>query len=339
MALRDAQSRGHDVRGATAYVTLEPCSHHGRTGPCADALIAARIARCVVATVDPNPLVRGQGIARLRAAGIAVDVLDPESPLAIEARRLNDAFACSIQHGRPFVTLKAAVSLDGKLAPAASARTQRAPHWLTGPAARADAQQLRHRADALLTGVGTLLADDPSLTDRSGLPRRRPLLRVVLDSALRTPPESKVFGPAANDLLLFTSQSASADAEHVLQQRGAEVVRVPSGASGRLDLHAVLQTLHRREIRSVLLEGGAAINGAFLGLGLVDRVVLYFSESELGLDAVAFADAQPSPYTLLTQLSAVDRRPFAHAAGSSTEDVRITGYLQDPWASVLIPNP
>jgi diaminohydroxyphosphoribosylaminopyrimidine deaminase/5-amino-6-(5-phosphoribosylamino)uracil reductase len=191
-ALKQAASLGHDVHGTTAYITLEPCAHHGRTGPCADALIAAKVSRCVVATVDPNPLVRGKGLAKLHSAGVEVDLADPASALAVEARRLNDAFAFSIQENRPFVTLKAALSVDGKLAPPHSARTAVAPHWITGEAARADAQQLRHANDAILTGIGTVLADNPSLTDRTGLPRRRRLLRVVLDSELRTPLDSKL---------------------------------------------------------------------------------------------------------------------------------------------------
>ena len=171
VALKQARAAGHDLHGATACVTLEPCVHHGRTGPCSDALIAAGITRCVVATFDPNPVVRGNGLARLSAAGVEVLVLPADSELAQQARRLNDAFAFAIQHQRPFVTLKAAVSVDGKLAPPPGERSATAPHWLTGSAARADVQRLRHASDAILTGVGTVLADDPELTDRTGLPR------------------------------------------------------------------------------------------------------------------------------------------------------------------------
>src|ERR1700730_3079878 len=197
VALKQAARQGFSTKGATAYVTLEPCSHHGRTGPCADALIALGITRCVIATADPNPLVSGQGIQKLHAANIAVTLGVLEQP----ARHLNDAFAHFIQHRTPFVTLKAALSVDGKLAPPPASRYPNQPFWLTGPAARHEVQLLRHASDAVLTGIGTVLADDPQLTDRSGmqdparsglagpnaLPRRRPLLRVVLDTHLRIP--------------------------------------------------------------------------------------------------------------------------------------------------------
>ncbi|MEO6816053.1 MAG: bifunctional diaminohydroxyphosphoribosylaminopyrimidine deaminase/5-amino-6-(5-phosphoribosylamino)uracil reductase RibD, partial [Edaphobacter sp.] len=206
-ALKQARERGHDVTGATAYVTLEPCSHHGRTGPCADALVAAQISRCVIATQDPNPQVSGQGIAKLRAAGIEVALGILQQP----ARDLNDAFAHFIQHHRPFVTLKAALSVDGYLAPAPQTRTPNQPHWLTGPAARAEVQRLRHASDAILTGIGTVLADDPALTDRTNSPRRRPLLRVVLDSHLRTPLDSQLVRTANNDLLILTSSRTPAE--------------------------------------------------------------------------------------------------------------------------------
>ena len=225
VALKQAASRGFSPRGATAYVTLEPCSHHGRTGPCADALIAAGIARCVIATQDPNPQVSGQGIQRLRAANIEVTLGVLEQP----ARDLNDAFAHFIQHRTSFVTLKAALSVDGKLAPPPAARYPNQPFWLTGPAARFQVQLLRHASDAVLTGIGTVLADDPQLTDRSGmqdparsgmqdpligrriedpvrsgvhepnaLPRRRPLLRVILDTNLRIPLTSQLVRSAAS---------------------------------------------------------------------------------------------------------------------------------------------
>jgi diaminohydroxyphosphoribosylaminopyrimidine deaminase/5-amino-6-(5-phosphoribosylamino)uracil reductase len=329
VALKQAASRGEITQGATAYVTLEPCSHHGRTGPCADALAAAGIARCIIATVDPNPLVSGKGIAKLRAAGVEVFIADPSSTLAQQARRLNDAFAFSIQHGRPFVTLKAAVSLDGMIAPAT--RTVREPVWLTGPAARADVQQLRHASDAILTGIGTILADDPSLTDRTQLPRRRPLLRIVLDSRLRTQLDSKIAHTIVDDLLLFTSEEASSETESLFREMGANVVRIPQQAGGALDLNEALQQLHHRNIRSVLLEGGSALNGAFLQAGLVDRVVLYFSEFELGLDAIPFALEQPSPYVLVEQLHSITRTEIPHTTGSTLEDICITGYLHEPW--------
>jgi diaminohydroxyphosphoribosylaminopyrimidine deaminase/5-amino-6-(5-phosphoribosylamino)uracil reductase len=333
-ALKQAMARDHDVRGATAYVTLEPCAHHGRTGPCSEALIAAGIARCVVATVDPNPLVSGQGLAKLRAAGVDVVLFEPDAPFAHHARRLNDAFAFSIQHHRPFLTLKAAVSQDGYLAPAASERTAQSPHWLTGAAARADVQQLRHASDAILTGIGTVLADDPSLTDRTGLPRRRPLLRVVLDSHLRAPLNSKLLAAVAGDLLIVTSLDAPSAAEHLLRARGADVVRVPAATPGSLDLHAILGKLHSRQIRSVLLEGGSALNGSFLAAEFVDRVVLYSNEFELGEGSIPFAAGHPPPRMLQTRLTSIARATFPRDPNSMLEDTRITGYLHDPWTGI-----
>jgi diaminohydroxyphosphoribosylaminopyrimidine deaminase/5-amino-6-(5-phosphoribosylamino)uracil reductase len=316
------------LQDATAYVTLEPCSHHGRTGPCADALIAAGVSRCVVATVDPNPLVRGQGIARLRAAGIEVVLAD--GALALEARRLNDAFAHFIQRQRPFVTLKAALSVDGKLAPPPATRTATAPHWITGPAARDDAQLLRHSADAVLTGIGTVLADDPLLTDRTEQPRRRPLLRVVLDRKLRIPLDSKLVRSAADDLLVVCSNEAPLAAESALLALGVQVLRLPLH-DGRLDLNALLLALAARNITSVLVEAGSAVNGSFLHAGLVDKLVLYFAERELGLEAVDFAAGYASAYDLQKHLTSVTREAFANAG---TEDVRISGYLNDPWVAV-----
>ena len=333
-ALKQAASLGHATHNATAYVTLEPCAHHGRTGPCADALIAAGIARCVVATVDPNPHVRGRGIEKLRAANIETIVLNPASPLAQQARQLNDAFAFSIQHHRPFVTLTAALSLDGMLAPPAANRTVREPVWLTGPAARADVQHLRHASDAILTGIGTVLADNPSLTDRTGLPRRRPLLRVILDSSLRTPLDASIADSIASDLLLLTSQRASLETANLFAQMGAQVVQLPQDSPGHLDLHAALAELHRRNIRSVLLECGSALNGAFLEAGLVDRVVLYISEFELGLDAIPFAAGLVSPYKLQESLSSLTRAEIPHSPNSTLQDIRITGYLHDPWSNI-----
>ena len=336
-ALKQAALRGHNLRGATAYVTLEPCAHHGRTGPCSEALIAAGISRCIVATIDPNPLVRGQGLGKLRVAGVDVVLLDPTSVLAQQGRLLNDAFAFSIQHNRPFVTLKAAISLDGYLAPTPEFRRPHhttGPHWLTGPAARADVQQLRHASDAILTGIGTVLADDPLLTDRSGLPRRRPLLRVVLDSRLRTPLDSKLLAAVDHDLLIVTSPDAPADAEHLLRACGADVLRIPATTPGALDLHAILDELHSRQIRSVLLEAGSALNSSFLTADLVDRVVLYLNEFELGEGSIPFAAGQPPPRLLQTRLTSLARAAFPHDPNSTLEDTRITGYLHDPWTGI-----
>jgi diaminohydroxyphosphoribosylaminopyrimidine deaminase/5-amino-6-(5-phosphoribosylamino)uracil reductase len=332
-ALKQAQAAGHDLHGATAYVTLEPCVHHGRTGPCSDALIAAGITRCVVATLDPNPLVRGKGLARLSAAGVEVMVLAADTENAQQARRLNDGFAFAIQHERPFVTLKAALSVDGKIAPAAAERSHVAPFWLTGLAARADVQRLRHASDAILTGIGTVLADDPELTDRTGMPRRRPLLRVVLDPRLRIPLESKLVRSAAaerhKDLFVMCDEEASEERATELRELGVEIHRLPR-REGRLDLRVALDVLNEHRIRSVLTEAGSALNGSLLRDGLVDRVVLYFAEQELGASALPFAEGT-SPYLVQQQMSAVERKTFANAM---SEDVRISGYLHDPWAGL-----
>jgi diaminohydroxyphosphoribosylaminopyrimidine deaminase / 5-amino-6-(5-phosphoribosylamino)uracil reductase len=330
VALKQARAAGYDLHGATACVTLEPCVHHGRTGPCSDALIAAGITRCVVATFDPNPLVRGKGLARLSAAGVEALVLPPDSEFAQRARRLNDAFAFAIQHQRPFVTLKAALSVDGKLAPPAAQRSAAEPHWITGSAARADVQRLRHGSDAILTGIGTVLADDPKLTDRTGLPRRRPLLRAVMDPLLRIPLDSKLVRSAVEanqkDLLVFCGEEASEEREAELRELGVDVHELPR-RDGRLDLRVALDALNERHIRSVMTEAGAALNGSLLRDQLVDKAVLYFAEQELGTSAIPFAEGA-SPYLLQQELSAVERTVFPNGAG---EDVRISGYVHDPW--------
>jgi diaminohydroxyphosphoribosylaminopyrimidine deaminase/5-amino-6-(5-phosphoribosylamino)uracil reductase len=318
-ALKQAHERGVDPAGATAYVTLEPCSHHGRTGPCADALIAARIARVVVATEDPNPQVSGQGIARLRAVGIEVTLGILQQP----ARDLNDAFAHFIQHHRPFVTLKAALSVDGYLAPAQQTRTPNQPHWLTGAESREQVQSLRHASDAILTGVGTVLADNPSLTDRTGQPRRRPLLRVVLDTHLRIPLTSQLVDTANHDLFILTAPSASPEKIEALRQAGAEVQTIPE-QDNHLSLAAALKILAERSILSILLESGTRLNGAFLRQDLVDKAILFYSETELGPQSLPFAEGIASPYLFQQSLHRTSRATFG-------TDACIAGYLHDPW--------
>jgi len=320
VALRRARERGTDLSGATAYVTLEPCSHHGRTGPCADALIAAGIRRVVAATLDPNPQVSGKGIARLRAAGIdvAVGVLQPE------ARAINDAFARFIRAGRPLVTLKAALSADGMLAPPASSRTGKQPHWLTGAESRAEVQRMRHSADAVLTGIGTVLADNPLLTDRSGLPRRRPLLRVVLDSRLRTPLDSQLVRSAQGNVLILCGAKAAPDRAAALVAAGVAVERVAE-QGGRLVLRAVLDVLASRQILSVLLECGSELNGAFLAQKLVDKVVLFHAPAKLGEGALPFAAGFSSPSLLQQSLKQITRANFG-------PDTCVAGALRDPWS-------
>jgi len=315
VALKQA---GEAARGATAYVTLEPCAHHGRTGPCADALIARGIRRVVVATEDPNPLVSGEGLAKLRAAGIEVTTGILEQP----ARNLNDAFAHFIQHCTPFVTLKAALSADGYLAPPPAARASAQPHWLTGPESRAEVQRLRHASDAVLTGIGTVLADDPALTDRTGLPRRRPLVRVVLDAQLRTPPGSQLIATAMHDVLIFTSASASAENMHRLRKAGAEV-EIIEAQDGRLNLQEVLKALAARDILSVLLEAGTHLNAAFLREDLIGKVVLFRAPAELGPGSVPFAeDITPE---------SIEQRLTRAARTHCGPDTCTTGYLHNPW--------
>jgi diaminohydroxyphosphoribosylaminopyrimidine deaminase/5-amino-6-(5-phosphoribosylamino)uracil reductase len=315
VALKQA---GERARGATAYVTLEPCSHHGRTGPCANALIAVGVRRVVAATVDPNPLVSGQGIARLRAAGVAVTLGVCEN----EARAVNEPFARWIRTGRPLVTLKAAVSADGMIAPAVGIPGQ--IHWVTGVEARAEVQSMRHAVDAVLTGVGTVLADDPLLTDRSGRVRRRKLLRVVLDSRLRMPLDAQLVRTASEDVLAVCDTEAEETQVEMLEAAGIEVARVP-GVRGRLDLGAVLDILGKRKILSVLLECGSELNGSFLAAGLVDRVVLFRSETLLGANGVVFA-AGVEAAEVERAMSAVRREMFG-------ADVRVSGWLKYAWGS------
>lgn len=273
-ALRQA---GDAVQGATAYVTLEPCSHFGRTPPCADALIAAGVARVVIAMLDPNPQVAGQGMARLQAAGIACSA----GVLQDEALELNKGFVSRMLRGRPWLTLKIAASLDGRTA-LASGESQ----WITGPQARADVQRWRAASCAILTGSGTILADDPQLTVRSGQPVRQPL-RVALDSHLYCPPTAKVLQAAGGALLFAAKPTASATA--ALEAAGAEVMLLP-GSDGRVDLAMVLQELGRRGCNDLLVEAGSRLNGALLQQGWVDDLLLYQAPILLGDAARGLAD-------------------------------------------------
>ncbi len=324
-ALKAAATAGHSTAGATAYVTLEPCSHHGRTGPCADALIAARIARCVIATADPNPQVSGRGIARLRAAGIEVIL----GPCEAEARRLNEPFALSITRHRPFVHLKSALSTDGMLAPSPTLRTPNQPHWLTGPAARAEVQLLRHAADAILTGIGTVLVDDPALTDRTALLRRRPLLRIVLDPHLRIPLTSKLVTTLDNDLYIFCTESAHASqTEKFRTLQGLGVTVMPLPGPSRFDPAAILAHLHSWQLLSVLLEAGSHLNAAFIQANLVDRATLFYAPTELGPHAIPFATGGPTPFAFEQSFLSVEK----HQLGP---DVRVSGLINNPWPPAL----
>src|SRR5437763_14664812 len=263
VALEQAGSR---AQGATAYVSLEPHAHHGRTPPCTEALIKAGIKRVVAPIEDPNPQVSGSGFAHLREAGIEVCT----GLMADEASRLNEAYIHFMRTGRPFVHLKMAVSLDGKLA----TRTGDS-RWITGEEGRARAHELRHQYDAILIGAGTAAADDPLLTDRSGKPRRRPLMRVLLDESLTLSQSSQLATTAKEfSLLIFTSESANESQSSALEALGAEVLR---DASGGRNLERVLQELAGRAIQSVLVEGGANVAGAFIDAGLVDKVSFFIA--------------------------------------------------------------
>ncbi len=277
MALRDAVNRGADVRGSTVYVTLEPCAHHGRTPPCCDALIAAGVGKVQVALPDPNPLVAGQGMARLQAAGIAV-VLAPDS-IAQQARALNVGFLRRMEQGLPWVRLKTASSLDGM-----TALSNGDSQWITGAVARADVQHWRARACAVLTGVGTVLADDPLLNVRLPEVPRQPHL-AILDSALRTPPHARLLAVPQRKVWIYTT--ASQEPEHAqraeaLQQAGAEIITLPTEVDGRVALPALLQDLGRREVNELHVEAGAVLNGALLQQQLVQEWLAYVAPLALG---------------------------------------------------------
>ena len=271
MALRDAQARGHDVRGATVYVTLEPCAHHGRTPPCCDALVAAGVGRVEIAVGDPNPLVNGQGTARIAAAGIAIG--HAPADVALRARELNIGFFSRMERGRPWVRMKIAASLDGR-----TALPNGASQWITGADARADGHAFRRRAGAVLTGIGTVLADDPSLDVRLVETARQPL-RCVVDARLDTPPTARLFD-SASPVILFTAATDAARRE-ALQARGAEIVDVPAHG-GRLALEFVLDALAARHVNEVHVEAGARINGALLRKGRVDELLMYLAPTLLG---------------------------------------------------------
>lgn len=278
-ALDEAGTRAH---GATAYVTLEPCSHHGRTPPCADALIASGIARVVVALTDPDPRVSGEGVARLRAAGIEVS----ESVCEAEARELNEGFLRKVTDGRPMVTLKLATSLDGMIG-AFGGDSQ----WITGEEARRFGHILRARHDAVLTGIGTVMADDPVLNCRvEGLTHLSPI-RIVVDSSLRTPMDSQLVRTAKNiPLWLVTTAQAARSHGDRYQKAGAEVLAV-SGADGGVDVHAALRLLADRGITRVLAESGRAVAGSLLRGDLVDRIAWFRAPAVIGGDGLTAVES------------------------------------------------
>lgn len=278
MALRDAAARGELVQGATACVTLEPCSHFGRTPPCCNALIEARVARVVVACGDPNPLVSGRGLARLREAGIAVDVLPADHALAQAVRELNIGFFSRMERGRPWVRMKLAASLDG-----ITALDNGQSQWITGPEARADGHAWRARACAVLTGIGTVAEDNPRLDVREVPVARQPDL-VVIDSHLRTPPGARLFEPPhgglARRIRLFHAVRDAA-AEAALLSRGAHLHCLP-GEGGKVDLSAMIDALGQLDINELHVEAGYKLNGSLLRAGLVDELLVYLAPRLLG---------------------------------------------------------
>ena len=269
MALRDAAGRGVDVRGATVYVTLEPCSHHGRTPPCADALVAAGVARVVIALRDPNPVVSGRGAARLEGAGIAVE-WDGGGD---ESRELNIGFVSRMERGRPWLRLKAAISLDGR-----TALADGASQWITGEAARADGHAWRKRASAVLTGFGTIREDDPRLDVRLVESARQPL-RVIVDSRLETPPAARILAPPGSVLVYAAVDDA--ERRRALEDRGAEVVLLPN-SSAKVDLAAMLADLGRRGVNELHAEAGEKLNASLLATGLVDELLVYVAPRLMG---------------------------------------------------------
>jgi diaminohydroxyphosphoribosylaminopyrimidine deaminase/5-amino-6-(5-phosphoribosylamino)uracil reductase len=335
------EAAGERARGATLYLNLEPCSHTGRTGPCAETVIAAGIARVVCCMEDPNPIVAGRGFQRLREAGIEVSV----GTLQQEARKLNEAFAQYIRTGLPLVTLKAAMSLDGKIAPPPEQRSAlRQPHgsaqlgsgasYITGEAARAEVHLMRHASDAIMVGVGTVIADDPMLTDRSGLARRRRLQRVILDSRLRLPLTARVVESAEDDVVVFCS-FAEENKRRELEERGVRVHQVgiepplPGTLAlpheGRPDLYQVFQRLGVQQVTSLLVEGGAMVNWGCLRARLVDKLVLFYTPRIFGPQAVPWVDGiAPLANGGTLHASQVSIRHYG-------EDIAIEAYLRDPY--------
>jgi diaminohydroxyphosphoribosylaminopyrimidine deaminase/5-amino-6-(5-phosphoribosylamino)uracil reductase len=334
------EAAGEKARGATLYINLEPHAHQGRTAPCTDALIAAGILRVVACMADPNPKVSGLGFEKLRAAGVEVEV----GLFQEEARRLNEGFARYIRHGTPLVTLKSAMTLDGKIAPPPSKAPDRSDytstangfsgHWITGELARAHAHKLRHEYDALLVGIGTILADNSVLTDRSGRARRRPLLRVILDSRLRLPLASRLVQNAAaelenqgpkNDVLVFCA-AANEMKRAKLEQLGIRVEISPAVTrDGRLDLPAIVRRLGELEITSLMIEGGSKVNGSALSANVVDKLFLYYAPMILGTGSIPFVSGTEFPGTCQTsRITSVRLHRFG-------DDVAVEGYLRDPY--------
>jgi len=318
MALRDAQARGESVIGATAFVTLEPCSHHGRTPPCCDALIAAKVAKVVVTTSDPNPLVAGRGIERLRAAGIEIELMPPDSEAARASRELNIGFFSRMIRKTPWVRMKVAASLDGS-----TALGNGVSQWITGEAARTDGHAWRARACAVLTGIGTVLEDDPMLDVRLVDTPRQPHL-VIVDSRLETPLTARLFGPPAQGLtrkILIYCAATEPQKQAALEARGATVVCLP-GPQGKVDLAAILRDLGQREVNELHLEAGHKLNGSFIREGLVDELLLYLAPLLLGSGGHGMAGFGP-----LQKLDDGIKLAF-HSIDPVGEDLRIVARVR-----------
>jgi diaminohydroxyphosphoribosylaminopyrimidine deaminase / 5-amino-6-(5-phosphoribosylamino)uracil reductase len=346
------EQAGAKARGATLYINLEPCSHTGRTGPCSEAVIAAGIRRVVAAMADPNPQVSGRGFDRMRSAGIVVEVATGESHQ--QARCLNEAFAKYILQRTPLVTLKAGMTLDGKIAPppgessnpSALGTGGASGGWITSAEAREHVQQLRHASDAIMVGVGTVIADDPLLTDRTGKARRRPLLRVILDSRLRLPMESRLVKTAGErDVIVFCA-FAEENRKRELEARGIVVEQLPlfpvaeryvvgggpMKSDGRPDMKKLTQRLGEMELTSLLIEGGALVNWAALAAGIVDKVFLYYAPKILaGTGSVPFASGEG--FRQISDAAQVKSLKL-HRFG---EDFAVEGYLHDPYQTPETP--
>lgn len=311
LAIEQARANAY---GATLYLNLEPCCHTGRTGPCTGAIIQAGVRRVVAAMPDPNPKVAGRGFRALRSAGIEVSVGIRQQ----HARRLNESFAKWIQTGLPFVTLKSALTLDGQIAAPGGSTT-----WITSPQSREEVHRLRHASDAILTGIGTVLADNPRMTDRSGAPRHRPLLRSIIDSRLRISPRSEIVNSASNDALIFTTKPANSPKAKQLAKHGIEIARVRP-LNGHASLREVLAELGRREILSVILEAGSELNGAMLDANLVDKMILFYAPRILGQVTVPVARRLSHSLAKIPMLQNIALHRFG-------PDFAVEGYLHDVY--------
>jgi diaminohydroxyphosphoribosylaminopyrimidine deaminase / 5-amino-6-(5-phosphoribosylamino)uracil reductase len=309
-AMKDARARGHELRGATAYVTLEPCSHFGRTPPCANALIEAKVARVIAAMEDPNPLVSGRGLAMLRDAGIDVRC----GLLASEARELNIGFVSRMTRKRPWVRMKVAASLDGRTG-LPSGESQ----WITGEKARADGHAWRARASAILTGIGTVKGDDPRMTVRAIDTPRQPK-RVLVDSRLDVAPEAQIFVGAPTLVFCASLDERNAERAEALRARGAEIVAL-GNEHGKVDLPAMLTELAARGVNELHVEAGYKLNGSLLREGCVDELLIYVAPSLLGSDALGMIDIA-APATLDER-----KRLTFHAVERIGDDLRILARL------------